>query len=180
MATGARHRKTGSTHRSSQGRVNRYNGGGAHKKQITAYHLAAIAFGIGTEVRQEHGCHDTTAWPLSSHELVERYERVKSTIVDFTRSPLYKLSGYLHQVLSPLAGHTTTHVENASAFVGTVRDLHLSDDDVMVSFDVTSLCTSVPIDSAIETCKEALSMDASLADRTPLDPSELFELLHFC
>ncbi|XP_072141640.1 uncharacterized protein [Dermacentor andersoni] len=101
-------------------------------------------------------------------------------IVDFTRSPLYRLSGYLHQVLSPLAGKTSTHVENSSAFVAKIKDITLSEDDALVSFDVTSLFTSIPVDLAVATCKEALEADSGLPGRTPFDVPELGELLRFC
>lgn len=50
---------------------------------------------------------------------------------------------------------------------------------MVASFDVASLCTSVLVDLAVETCKEALSKDA-IADRTPLDPFELCKLLELC
>ncbi|XP_054922070.1 uncharacterized protein [Dermacentor andersoni] len=101
-------------------------------------------------------------------------------IVDFTRSPLYQLSGYLHQVLSPLAGKTSTHVENSSAFVAKITDITLSEDDALVSFDITSLFTSIPVDLAVATCKEALEADSGLPGRTPFDVHELSELLRFC
>lgn len=101
-------------------------------------------------------------------------------IVDFSRSPLYRLSGYLHQVLSPLAGKTPTHVGNSSSFVSKLKDVTLTEDDVMVSFDVKSLFTSVPVDLAVAMCEEALNADISLPDRTPFDVPELCELLMFC
>ncbi|XP_037528657.1 uncharacterized protein LOC119405905 [Rhipicephalus sanguineus] len=101
-------------------------------------------------------------------------------IVDFTRSLLCRLSGYLHQVLSPLAGKTSTHIENSSALVAKLKDVTLSEDDAMVSFDVTSLFTSVPVDLAVATCEEALKADSGLPGRTPFDIPELSELLQFC
>lgn len=37
-------------------------------------------------------------------------------IVDFTRSPLYQLSRYLHKLLIPLARRTTTNIANSADF----------------------------------------------------------------
>ncbi|KAH7974080.1 hypothetical protein HPB49_009740 [Dermacentor silvarum] len=78
--------------------------------------------------------------------------------------------GYLHQVPSTLVGNTQTHIPNSTAFVDRVRNIRLSHDDVIVSFDVISLFTSASADFAIAICTEALSIDPSLAHRTPHDP----------
>ncbi|KAH7985560.1 hypothetical protein HPB49_026364 [Dermacentor silvarum] len=69
-----------------------------------------------------------------------------TVILDRRRSPRHRLSGYLHQVLSPLVGHIQTHILNSSAFVDRVRNIRLSHDDVMFPFDVVSFLTSVPVD----------------------------------
>ena len=49
----------------------------------------------------------------------------------------------------------------------------------MVSFDVESLFTNVPIDAAVQTALQKLEDDASLADRTTLTPAQIADLLNF-
>ncbi|XP_077541239.1 uncharacterized protein LOC144153472 [Haemaphysalis longicornis] len=50
----------------------------------------------------------------------------------------------------------------------------------MVSFDVKSLFTSVPIDHAVNKCTAALESDATLPQRSPIDAADLRRLLDFC
>lgn len=101
-------------------------------------------------------------------------------IVDFTRSPLHKLSGYLHQLLAPLVGTGPTQVRNSSDFIEKVRHISLDDSDIMVSFDVVSLFTCVPTDLAVKVCQDALSQDPSLPERCPIELPDLARLLQFC
>ena len=47
----------------------------------------------------------------------------------------------------------------------------------MVSFDVTSLYTTIPIDQALLIIRDLLEHDEKLADRTPLSPKQILDLL---
>ncbi|KAH7943056.1 hypothetical protein HPB52_004420 [Rhipicephalus sanguineus] len=73
-----------------------------------------------------------------------------------------------------------SNTNNSSEFTKKVRDLKLDDDDTMVSFDVTSLCTCVLIDVAAEVRSTALQSDASLPERTPFEVQDLRKLLQLC
>ena len=52
--------------------------------------------------------------------------------------------------------------------------------ETMVSFDVSSLFTNVPIGEAVDIIKDRLEEDDSLEDRTPLSPGRVAELLYVC
>ncbi|KAH6929267.1 hypothetical protein HPB50_025398 [Hyalomma asiaticum] len=50
----------------------------------------------------------------------------------------------------------------------------------MVSFDVKSMLTCVPVNYAVRCCKDLLENDTSLPSRTPFEPQDLCHLLEFC
>ncbi len=50
-------------------------------------------------------------------------------------------------------------------------------EDLMVSFDITSLFTQVPIDEALKVVKARRTKDPTLVDRTSIPVSQLVELI---
>ena len=63
-------------------------------------------------------------------------------------SPTYQLSKYITPLISPLAGHTSSHVKNSRYFTEMMGSVHVESDEILVSFDVSSLFTNVPVDAA--------------------------------
>ena len=49
----------------------------------------------------------------------------------------------------------------------------------MVSFDVESLFTNVPIEGAVQAALRKLKNDSDLANRTNLTPTQIADLLNF-
>ena len=47
-----------------------------------------------------------------------------------------------------------------------IKDLKLGEDDIMLSFDVKSLFTNVPVQEAVDVILNMLKEDESLEDRT--------------
>ena len=101
-------------------------------------------------------------------------------IVSCIGSPSYQLSKYIASIISPLAGRTSSHVLNSKHFAETMGDITIGSDESLVSFDVTSLFTNVPIGEAVEIIRDRLREDEDLVERTPLSPDRIAELLGLC
>ena len=91
----------------------------------------------------------------------------------------YDLSAYLANILSPLTGNSGFTVTNSAHFVSTISSETILDNVSMVSFDVESLFTNVPIAATVQTVLQKLEDDPSLADRTTLKPAQITDLLNF-
>ena len=61
-----------------------------------------------------------------------------------------------------------------------MKDVCLAEDEMLVSFDIVSLFTNVPIDEAVDTIRERLLKDVNLVKRTPLSLERIAELLDLC
>ena len=60
-----------------------------------------------------------------------------------------------------------------------ISNVDIQDDEVMLSFDVVSLFTAIPVDKACDYISNKLLNDNTLSSRTSLDSNEIISLLHF-
>ena len=61
-----------------------------------------------------------------------------------------------------------------------MSDVCMAEDEILVSFDVVSLFTNVPIGEAVDVIRELLRDDEDLVTRTPMSPDRIGELLELC
>ena len=92
-------------------------------------------------------------------------------IVSYVNTFAHDLSAYLGNILSPLTGSSDFTVNNSAHFVSTISRETTLDNEIMVSFDVESLFTNVPIDAAVEASLQKLEDDPSLENRTKRTPA---------
>ena len=100
-------------------------------------------------------------------------------IVPFINSPTYNLSKFLSRILSTLLVNRYS-VRNSKEFVDYVQNFTISESEILVSFDVVSLLTSVPMDKALNLVLELLTSDESLSLRTFLAISDITIGLKHC
>ena len=60
------------------------------------------------------------------------------------------MATFLALKLKPLVGHIESFVKNSVSFVEELKDIKLDTRDILVSFDVDSLYTFIPIKEAME------------------------------
>lgn len=101
-------------------------------------------------------------------------------IVSTIGSPTYALAKHLATILSPIVGQTPSHIRNSKHFVELMKDQRISDSDIMISFDVSSLFTNVPILETLDYLKEKLEEDSTLEDRTNLSVDSVLHLTQLC
>ena len=70
--------------------------------------------------------------------------------------------------------------EEFQAIVETTTEESLSSDKLLVSFDVSSLFTNVPIQKAVDVICRRLQDDKRLCERTAMQPISIAGLLELC
>ena len=93
---------------------------------------------------------------------------------------MYPLSKYLSKVLGPLVNTTDYTVRDSEKCVNIVQGMRMEEDEELVSFDVVSLYTNLPIDRAIDAVSSRLQQDDTLTERTALSMRQVSELLALC
>lgn len=78
-------------------------------------------------------------------------------------SPYYGLAGFLHTILSPLAGKLESFVKNSGHFIQLLKSANLQSLDIIINFDA-NLFANVPVKEAIQIISNKLHNDGTLAE----------------
>ena len=100
-------------------------------------------------------------------------------IVSFVNAPTYNISKFLFKTIK-LRMTNRFSVKNSIDFIDRIKDVVMEEDDILVSFDVVILFTSVPIDCAIKCIFDFLVVDDSLPTRTQLNAHDIKTGLEIC
>ena len=101
-------------------------------------------------------------------------------IISSIGTATYNTAKELARILKPLVGTSNHHVQNTRDFIDQIKDVRLKDGESIMSYDVTSLFTSVPIKPALDIIQQKLAKDQDLQKRTSMTIQHIITLLDFC
>ena len=97
-------------------------------------------------------------------------------IVSYIDTPVYELSKYVTEIIKPLQQNLRT-ISNSSDLLDKITHLEIENDEIMISFDVVSLFTSIPVEEAIGVIFVKLERDHFLNIRTKLEATDITSIL---
>ena len=92
-------------------------------------------------------------------------------------SPTYQLSKYFTTILQPLTNESRHKVQSTKDFIDTIKTVQIPDDYRLVSFDVKSLFTSIPLQLALDCTETAIT---NSTHELPLPKDDIMDLLKLC
>ena len=102
-------------------------------------------------------------------------------IVSTIGTPPYGISKYLVDIIQPTLNKNQHKVKNSKSFVSQAQTWKIEPDEIQVSYDVTNLYPSIPIDKAIDVILQQLSEDyEDLKTRTKLTLVDIQQLIELC
>ena len=99
------------------------------------------------------------------------------TMVSFCRSPAYQLSKHLTTILQPLTDKSRCKLQSTENFIDAIKTVQIPDDYKLVSFDVKSLITSIPLQLPLQCTKTAVQQSTV---KLPLPTEHIMDLLSLC
>jgi hypothetical protein len=100
---------------------------------------------------------------------------IVSTIDSSTR----KLENYIKNILTPLTNNSKYNIKNANQALLQIQEQKVTQNTRCCSYDVVNMFNNIPRNLLLETLKNRLENDTTLADRTTMAPTTICELIDF-
>ena len=91
----------------------------------------------------------------------------------------YEVAKELARILKPLVGSSPHHSKNTGDFIQQIKEVKLQADEIITSYDVSALFTSVPVEDATKIIQRKLELDQQLHLRTKMKVEHITSLLEF-
>ena len=92
-------------------------------------------------------------------------------------SPFEKVSKTLIPILRTIQGRSGLYVKNSRELKEKIKDWRVERNEILVSYDVKSLCPSIPIDKALELVERLLNENEDLGETTTMSVTSIMALL---
>ena len=89
-------------------------------------------------------------------------------IVSYSGCPLYSLKKYIDNILKTCVKDENNNAKNSTSFSRYIRNVPIEDDGIMVSFDVNSLYTNIPIIDTLNIIKDHVNNDDQFTRETAI------------
>ena len=111
---------------------------------------------------------------------VHKPQKPLRPIVSSIGSATYKLSKYVSRILTPYARDTPSFIMNTEHFRELLSEVTIESDEILVSFDVKSLFTSVPVDGAITAIKNTIEADVFFERDNGISVETMLNMVRIC
>ena len=101
-------------------------------------------------------------------------------IVSTIGSATYRVAREVNRILTPYNRTLPSFLQNSEHFVEELANVNIAPDEVMVSFDVKSLFTGVPIEKAKAAIREQLAADDGHLTPTDMTIETIMTLVDLC
>ena len=101
-------------------------------------------------------------------------------IVSSIGSATYKVSKHVSNILTTYAKQLPSYIQNTMHFMEELREEEITEEDIMVNFDVKSMFTSIPRKDALEAIREIIDADEDFMSRTGMTTDTSLELTKLC
>ena len=79
--------------------------------------------------------------------------------------------------MAPIVGKTDSFIKNSVHLVERLSGVKLEQDECILSYDVSALFTSVPVEESLNIILEKLTADTTLSERTVFTAQQVVDLL---
>ena len=99
-------------------------------------------------------------------------------IVSYSGSPLYNLNKCMANILKAYVKDENNNAKNSTTFSNYIRNVPIEDDEIMVSFDVTSSYTNIPVIDTVNIIKDYVINDDQFTRKTAIPQNKFLDLVH--
>ena len=93
---------------------------------------------------------------------------------------MYSLNKYIANILEAkkTVKDENNNAKNSTTFSNYIRNVSIEDDEIMVSFDVTSLYTKIPMIDTLNIIKDYVNNDDQFTRKTAIPQNKFLDLVH--